>query len=100
MANASGGAYAPMSGNGSMVTNGQIVGVPMLGQFFPSMASAPFYSGNGQGPPTIPVNYIGNRSGISSAPLSAMSPTQGPVWITIAAIVIGILGLRYIHWRS
>jgi len=90
-----------MYGNGSMVTNGQIVGVPMLGQFFPALASAPFYSGNGQPPPTIPISYMGSgRSGMSASPLVPSSPTQGPVWIAIAAIVVGILGLRYVHWRN
>ncbi len=91
-------AYAPMPGNGSLVVNGQIVGVPMGNQFFPSLAMAPFYRGNGQPPPTIPINY-GASTGTNGM-LNASSPTQGPVFIAVAALIVGILGLRYIHWRK
>lgn len=95
----------PVTGNGSLVINGQIVPVPMAGQFFPPLASAPFYKGSGQAPPTVPLNYMqgsGMAADASAAKAAAnpWSPTQSPVIIAIAALIIGILGLRYVHWRG
>jgi hypothetical protein len=97
--------YAPSWGNGSLVTNGQIVPVPMMGQFFPSMASAPFYAGNGQPPPTVPINFMSSASGSANgnAPAASSNPfsfTQSPLLISVIALVVGIAGLRYIHWRG
>ena len=100
--------YTPAQGNGSLVVNGQIVPVPMGSQFFPSMASAPFFKGSGQPPPTVPVSFNGNQMGSSGGGIDAVanraasnpwSFTQSPVIIALAALVIGLLGLRYIHWR-
>lgn len=97
--------YAPITGNGSLVVNGQIVPVPMSGQFMPPLASAPFYKGSGQPPPTVPLNYMqgsGMASDASAAKAAAnpWSPTQSPVIIALVALIIGILGLRYVHWRG
>lgn len=97
--------YTPAPvGNGSMVANGQIVGVPMGLQFFPNLAAAPFYKGSGQPAPTVPINYItgtpGSTGGMSAA--AAANPfsfTQSPLIIAILFLIVGILGLRYIHWR-
>lgn len=94
--------YNPVSGNGSMVVNGQIVPVPMTGQFFPSFASAPFYKGNGQGPPTVPINTSASGSDMQAAQVASNNPfsfTLSPLIIAALALVIGILGLRYVHWR-
>jgi hypothetical protein len=100
--------YAPAWGNGSLVTNGQIVPVPMTGQYFPSMASAPFYTGNGQPPPTVPINFMSGAGSMGSsqagnAPSAASDPfsfTQSPLIMSIIFLVVGIAGLRYIHWRG
>jgi hypothetical protein len=91
-------------GNGSMVTNGQIVPVPMSGSFFPPLASAPFYKGSGQPPPTVPLNYMPNAGAMNSAAgqQAANNPfsfVQSPLIIAVGALVVGLLGLRYIHWR-
>jgi hypothetical protein len=100
-----GGFYTPTAvGNGSLVVNGQIVPVPMSGQFFPPLASAPFYKGSGQPPPTVPLNYMPNAQSMNSAAgqQAAANPfsfVQSPLIIAVAALVIGLLGLRYIHWR-
>ena len=100
-----GTSYAPAWGNGSLVTNGQIVPVPMMGQYFPSTASAPFYTGNGQPPPTVPINFLSSASSNSNgnAPTAASDPfsfTQSPLIMAIIFLVVGIAGLRYIHWRG
>jgi hypothetical protein len=98
--------YTPAPvGNGSMVVNGQIVPVPMIGQFFPPLASAPFYKGQGQPPPTVPLNYMPGAAAMNSASSqqaasNPMSFVQSPLIIAVAALVIGLLGLRYIHWRK
>jgi hypothetical protein len=97
--------YTPSPvGNGSMVSNGQIIGVPMMNQFFPDLASAPFYKGSGQPPPTVPLNYM-QGSGAQNDALAAtaaanpFSFTQSPLIIALVALVGGVLWLRFIHWR-
>lgn len=92
-------------GNGSMVVNGQIVPVPMSGQFFPPLASAPFYKGAGQPPPTVPLNYMQGQGASNDAAASAaadnpFSFVRSPLIIALGALVVGILGLRYVHWRG
>lgn len=96
--------YTPLSGNGTLVANGQILPVPMSGQFYPSLASAPMYKGSGQPPPTVPLNYMQGSGGAGDAAAAKAasnpwSPTQSPLPIAVFALVVGILGLRYIHWR-
>ena len=96
--------YAPVSENGSLVVNGQIVPVPMMGAFYPGIASVPFMRGSGQPPPTIPLNYMSAGYTMSDANAAAAasnpwSPSQSPLLWAIGALVVGLLGLRYIHWR-
>lgn len=90
-------------GNGTLSVNGQIVPMPMSNAYYPNTASAPFYTGSGQGPATIPLSYTSSSSPTSAiASAAASNPfsfTQSPLVISVAALVIGILGLRYIHWR-
>lgn len=96
--------WVPNGPNGSLVTNGQIIPSPMDSAYFPEMASAPFYRGNGQPPPTVPLNFVSSANMVDqSANMAASDPfnfTQSPVIIAILALVIGILGLRYVHWRG
>jgi hypothetical protein len=96
--------YVPNGPNGSMTVNGQIIPSPMGPQFFPELASAPFYRGNGQPPPTVPLNFVSSATmSDQAANMAASDPfnfTQSPVIIAVAALVLGILGLRYIHWRG
>lgn len=103
--------YTPMAGNGSLTTNGQLVPVPMSGAFFPSSASAPFYKGNGQPPPTIPVNFAstgnvamgGGSMDATTAATAGSNPfnfAQSPLIMSVAALAIGLIGLRYVHWRG
>src|SRR5216684_4953958 len=94
------GYYTPAAvGNGSMVVNGQIITVPMTSAFYPPLASAPFYKGSGQPPPTIPLNYMqgmgaSNDAAAASAASNPFSFVQSPLIIAGAALVIGLLGLR------
>jgi hypothetical protein len=89
---------------GSMNMNGQLVAAPMSGAFYPSGAQAASYTGNGQGPATIPLNYMGSNSTTSSTGAAAaanpFNPAVSPLWISIFALIVGMLGLRYIHWRG
>lgn len=101
MPNFPGQSYVPMAGNGTMAVNSQLVSVPMLGQFFPNTALAPYYKGNGQPPPTIPLNYSATNGGDMSANIAAANPwsvTQSPLPILIIALVIGLVWLRVVHW--
>lgn len=91
-------------GNGSYVTNGQIIAAPMGGQFFPTTAAYPAYKGNGQPPPTIPINYMsgGGYSGSTLSATAAANPLNfqlSPVIMALLALIIGLAGLRWIHWR-
>lgn len=101
MASYSGQAYTPMTGNGSMAVNSQLVSVPMFGQFFPSTALAPYYKGSGQPPPTIPINFGSVSGGDMTANIAAANPwsiTQSPLPILIIALVVGLVWLRLVHW--
>lgn len=93
--------YTPVRGNGTAGVNSQLVPFPMHGTFFPNLAQAPMYSGNGQPPPTIPINYMGMSSshGASMGVSDPWSVTQSPLPITIGALLIGFLLLRFVHWR-
>lgn len=97
--------YVPSyGGNGSMVSNGQIVPVPMFNQYFPQVGLAPIYKGNGQGPPTLPINYMNTYQGQSDTAASVASNNPwsfkgSPLPILIFAVIIGGLALRFIHFR-
>ena len=88
---------------GTMQVNSQLIPVPMSNAFYPSYASAPFYKGSGQPPPTIPLNYMSRNGTDYTSQMAANNPfsfTQSPLIIAVAALVIGLLGLRYVHWRG
>ncbi len=91
---------------GSMQVNSQIVPVPMSGAFFPSSASAPFYKGSGQPPPTVALSYMGSSGGssnegaVNAAVANPFSFTDSPLVLAIIFILVGYLGLRYVHWKG
>lgn len=89
--------------NGSLITNGQLVPAPMMGAFYPASGFAPFYKGNGQPPPTVPISFMGQSSGSSALASTAVSNplnfSLSPTMMALIALIIGLLGLRYIHWR-
>lgn len=96
--------WVPNGPNGSLTVNGQIIPAPMTSSFFPDPASAPFYKGTGQPPPTVPLNFVSSATMYDTQANAAASDpwniTQSPVIIALAALIIGILGLRYVHWRG
>lgn len=88
-----------MIGQGTLAVNNQLLVAPNSEAFFPSSATYPYFRGSGQGPATIPLDMVNYAGAGSVAAANPWSPTQAPVWIAIVALVVGILGLRYIHWR-
>lgn len=89
---------------GSLNVNGQLVPVPMSGAFYPSYAEGGVYRGTGQGPATVPLSYMQGDTGGSSVSATAAAnpfhPTLSPLWMAVFALIIGMLGLRYIHWSG
>lgn len=95
-----------MSNLGTLLVNNQIVASPMSSAYFPSSQQYPYFKGNGQGPATIPLNYMGTSgsggttSQASAAASMPFSLTQSPVIWAIIFLIVGVAGLRYIHWRG
>lgn len=87
---------------GSRVVNGQLI--PVLE--WPALASGnavgPAWGGGPASPATIPPHAAGG-SGMAAGANAGASPwsfTQSPLPLLIIMLIVGILGLRYIHWRS
>jgi hypothetical protein len=86
---------------GTRIINGQQVPVLMSsGSLQPPAASGPTFRGPGQSPlATIPkpgggaVSTVGGNAG-------AISFTPVTMLVLAAMFVLGVLGLRYIHWRG
>lgn len=93
-----------MSNLATLYVNNQIVPAPMSSAYYPSGGAYPYYKGNGQGPATIPLNYMGSsQSGSGAAANAAAMPfslTNSPVIWAIIFLIVGVAGLRYIHWRG
>jgi hypothetical protein len=95
---------------GSQVENGQLVPTVMGGQVQPSQAYIPYFNGRGAPTPTLPPpiqiggshNSWAGGMGLSSnaAAEDPWNIFESPVIWAIAFLVIGILGLRHIHWRG
>lgn len=91
------------SNAGTLQVNSQLIPVPMSSAFFPNSASSPFYKGSGQPPPTVPLNYMssaGTNNTTAVAMANPWSPTQSPLPFAIIALVVGMLLLRYVHWKG
>ena len=91
-----------LSSAGTLQVNSQLVPVPMSSAFYPSAASAPFYRGSGQPPLTIPMQGM-QSAGDMAAQNAAANPwsfSASPLPIAVIALIVGLLGLRYIHWRG
>ena len=89
---------------GSMNMNGQLVPAPMSSAFYPSSAESGVYRGTGQGPATVPLTYMQGDTGMGNQAQTAAAnpfhPTLSPLWISVIALIVGVLGLRYVHWSG
>ena len=87
---------------GTLPVNSQLIPAPMASAFYPGAAEMPIYRGSGQAPPTVPLNYMsasGSDAKAIAAASNPWSPIDSPLPWAIGALVVGMLGLRYIHWR-
>lgn len=98
---------------GSQPVNGQLVPELTNTQIFPSQAYVPYMQGRGAATPTLPppVSWFsggGNpyttgleTSGTASqAAAEPFNPVKSPVLWALVFLVVGILGLRHVHWRG
>lgn len=88
---------------GSAVINGQLLPVFDIRQFASGNAQGPrLYGSIPNVPQTIPLvsgnAAVGGAPSITGASGFALTPTLAVVLIIM--LVVGILGLRYIHWRG
>ncbi len=100
--------YSSQTVYGSAPINGQLVPELTSTQIFPSSAYVPYYQGRGAYTPTLPppVSFVTGSDGWSTGmqPNEAMqdpfNPVKSPVLWAVAFLVIGVLGLRHVHWRG
>jgi hypothetical protein len=98
---------------GSSVVNGQLVPNYTWSAMKPSQAAAPYWQGNGSKPRTLmgygmgPTGAAGTGIGggggtfpSGDAVDAPWSIRHSPVPWAIAFLVVGILGLRHVHWRG
>lgn len=94
---------------GSTLINGQLVPVLALSGMRPISALAPIYSGRGAVPPTLPSGVtagpgIGgatsNAQAVQAAAANPFSLQLSPVLWLVIFLAVGLLGLRYVHWRG
>lgn len=106
------GQYIGLGPGGSVGINDQLtLGFPAQA-FFPGQAQAPTFNGGLKTPPTLayptglsqvgyPVGMLNDPSGaVAAASAAPFSPVHSPVLWAIAFILIGIIGLRHIHFRG
>ena len=95
---------------GSLGVNDQIVSTPLASWFLPGNAVGPILRGTGNTyPATIPAGISGSGaysvadgSGSENATTAGSNPfsfTKSPVIMLIAALLVAVLGLHFIHYR-
>lgn len=97
---------------GSQPVNGQLVPELTATQIFPDQAYVPYWAGRGAYTPTLPppVTFNGTSadpwtSGMIADPTSAAAAApfdagKSPVLWALAFLVVGVIGLRIVHWRG
>ena len=94
----------------SMVNNGQLLGMKQAEAYNPNVFG-PFYQGSVSPVPSaapsqmgtaqMPIdnaNVSGNASLAQHAAMNPWSPSASPLIWVIGALIVGLLGLRYVHW--
>ncbi len=86
---------------GSKTVNGQLGQVFEWPAFRMGNAVGPAYAGGPASPYTIPPHAVAASSGSQSAASAAANPwslKSSALPVLIIMLIIGVLGLRYIHW--
>lgn len=85
---------------GSRVVNGQLVPVLEWQALASGNAVGPAFGGGPASPATIPPNGSTGRPAAAAAASNPFNFRLSPVPILLIMLVVGVLGLRYVHWRS
>ncbi len=89
---------------GSDVINGQLVPVFQKQALSSGNAVGPMYGGTGASPQTIPPGANQSASsgtaGAAAAGGAPWDPRVSPLPVLIVMLLVGVLGLRFIHWRD
>ena len=89
------------TGYGSAVVNGQLLPqLPAQGIFPPAPIAPYLRSVIGTPPPTIggATGNSGNAAATQAAAANPLSFIKSPVPLLLIMLVVGVAGLRYIHW--
>ncbi len=82
----------------STVVNGQLIPVFELQALTSGNAVGPIYNGAAASPATVPPNASTGGSANSGAAASPFSLRNSAVPILLIMLIVGVLGLRYVHW--
>lgn len=85
---------------GSATVNGQLVPVFKWNAFASGNATGPVYGGGPASPATIPPNASSGSASASTAASAPFNVKSSPILLLLVMLVVGVLGLRFIHWRS
>lgn len=90
---------------GSRSVNGQLIPVIEWAALASGNAVGPQFGGGPASPATIPPNGSGGGMRNSMASVNGSAAAQpfsfknSPVPLLIIMLIVGMLGLRYVHWR-
>lgn len=84
----------------SRVVNGQLVPVLEWQALASGNATGPIYGGGPASPATVPPNASTKGMSASGGGSGTGGPSVRLVIVLLAMLFVGILGLRYIHWRG
>lgn len=96
-------------GPSSIGANDQLLPTFTANAFWPGQAQAPTFTGGLKSPPTLAYptgqSAVGYPNPVSdpatvAAQANPWSPTASPVLWAVAFLIVGILGLRHIHFRE
>ena len=84
----------------SKIVNGQLVPVFELQALTSGNAVGPIYNGGAASPATVPPNAStgGSANSGATAAMSPFSLRNSAVPLLLIMLVVGVLGLRYVHW--